>query len=57
MVCLRNICCSPQAKGILKSKLAKDRFSDESAGTTGCHIGRAPDSRGIEVAAQNGRHK
>ena len=54
MVCLGNICRSPLAEGILKSKLPQDRFSVESAGTAGYHIGRAPDSRSIEVAAQNG---
>jgi protein-tyrosine phosphatase len=54
MVCLGNICRSPLAEGILKSKLPLDRFSVESAGTAGYHIGRAPDSRSIEVAAENG---
>jgi protein-tyrosine phosphatase len=54
MVCLGNICRSPLAEGILKSKLPQDRFSVESAGTAGYHIGRAPDSRSIEVAAENG---
>ena len=54
MVCLGNICRSPLAEGILKSKLPQDRFSVEAAGTAGYHIGRTPDSRSIEVAAQNG---
>ena len=54
MVCLGNICRSPLAEGILQSKLPNDRFGVDSAGTAGYHIGRAPDRRSIEVAAQNG---
>ena len=54
MVCLGNICRSPLAEGILKIKLTLDRFKVDSAGTAGFHIGRSPDHRSIEVAAQNG---
>jgi protein-tyrosine phosphatase len=54
MVCLGNICRSPLAEGILKNKLPLDRFKVDSAGTAGFHIGRSPDHRSIEVAAQNG---
>jgi len=54
MVCLGNICRSPLAEGILKSKLPNDRFRVDSAGTAGYHIGNSPDKRSIAVAAQNG---
>ena len=54
MVCLGNICRSPLAEGILKSKLPNDRFRLDSAGTAGYHIGNSPDKRSIAVAAQNG---
>ena len=54
MVCLGNICRSPLAEGILKSKLPTDLFSVDSAGTAAYHIGNSPDKRSIEVAAQNG---
>ena len=54
MVCLGNICRSPLAEGILKNKLPLDRFKVDSAGTAGFHIGRSPDHRSIEIAAQNG---
>jgi protein-tyrosine phosphatase len=33
MVCLGNICRSPLAEGILKSKLPTDKFIVDSAGT------------------------
>ena len=54
MVCLGNICRSPLAEGILKNKLPLDRFKVDSAGTADFHVGRSPDHRSIEVAAQNG---
>tara|TARA_A100001011_G_scaffold382422_1_gene452163 strand:+ start:1054 stop:1485 length:432 start_codon:yes stop_codon:yes gene_type:complete len=54
MVCLGNICRSPIAEGILKSKLPEKTFEVDSAGTEGFHIGRSPDPRSIEIAAQNG---
>ena len=53
MVCLGNICRSPLAEGILKSKLPKDKFTVDSAGTGSWHIGRAPDERSIGVAKKN----
>lgn len=54
MVCLGNICRSPLAEGILKSKLnSKDYFID-SAGTGGYHIGNLPDHRSITVAEEHG---
>lgn len=54
MVCLGNICRSPLAEGILKSKLPLDRFRIDSAGTAAYHIGNSPDIRSIAVAAENG---
>ncbi|WP_267739876.1 low molecular weight protein-tyrosine-phosphatase [Myroides injenensis] len=50
MVCLGNICRSPLAEGILKSKLPKDSFLVDSAGTGAWHVGQQPDLRSIEVA-------
>ena len=50
MVCLGNICRSPLAEGILTSKLPKNKFQVDSAGTGSWHIGRAPDDRSIAVA-------
>ncbi|AJR04573.1 low molecular weight protein-tyrosine-phosphatase [Siansivirga zeaxanthinifaciens] len=50
MVCLGNICRSPLAEGILRSKLpTKDYFID-SAGTGNYHTGSAPDKRSIDIA-------
>ncbi len=53
MVCLGNICRSPLAEGILKSKLDSN-FIVESAGTASYHVGNKPDPRSIAVARQNG---
>ena len=50
MVCLGNICRSPLAEGILKSKVDQDKILVDSAGTGGWHIGSKPDKRSIEVA-------
>ena len=50
MVCLGNICRSPLAEGILASKLPKDKFRIDSAGTGSWHIGHSPDERSIAVA-------
>ena len=52
MVCLGNICRSPLAEGILKSKVGNDVIVD-SAGTAGYHVGNLPDERSIEIANQN----
>ena len=54
MVCLGNICRSPLAEGILKSKLSED-FTVESAGTLeNMNPGKSPDSRSVEVAKDHG---
>jgi len=54
MVCLGNICRSPLAEGILKSKLNSDFFIVDSAGTSGHHVGELPDKRSVEVASKYG---
>lgn len=54
MVCLGNICRSPLAEGILKSKVDPNKVLVESAGTGGWHVGSPPDPRSIEVAQKNG---
>lgn len=53
MVCLGNICRSPLAEGILRSKLPQDLFIVDSAGTSSYHIGEKPDIRSIEIAKIN----
>lgn len=53
MVCLGNICRSPLAEGILASKLPKDKFTVDSAGTGSWHIGHSPDERSVAVAKKN----
>jgi protein-tyrosine phosphatase len=53
MVCLGNICRSPLAEGILASKLPKDKFQVDSAGTGSWHIGHKPDERSIAIAKKN----
>lgn len=53
MVCLGNICRSPLAEGILKSKLPEESFFIDSAGTSNYHIGDLPDSRSIDIARKN----
>ena len=50
MVCLGNICRSPLAEGILKSKIKNTNITIDSAGTAGYHIGSLPDIRSIEIA-------
>ena len=54
MVCLGNICRSPLAEGILASKLPKDQFIVDSAGTGNYHIGKQPDHRSIATAKKHG---
>ena len=53
MVCLGNICRSPLAEGILRSKLSSDFFID-SAGTGHWHVGNPPDARSIDIARKRG---
>lgn len=63
MVCLGNICRSPLAEGILQSKLPKEKFIVDSAGTGDWHVGQQPDkrsiltakNRGLDISCQKGR--
>lgn len=47
MVCLGNICRSPMAEGIMRSKIAQYNLniSVDSCGTANYHVGEAPDYR------------
>lgn len=49
MVCLGNICRSPLAEGILKSKVNPNEVLVDSAGTGHWHVGNSPDERSIAV--------
>lgn len=53
MVCLGNICRSPLAEGIMKTKLPAG-FLIDSAGTISMHEGEYPDKRAIKTAANHG---
>lgn len=53
MVCLGNICRSPLAEGILRSKLSNN-YTVDSAGTGGWHAGELPDNRSMEIAQKHG---
>lgn len=53
MVCLGNICRSPLAEGILRSKLP-DSFLVDSVGTISLHQGETPDKRAVKTAANHG---
>jgi protein-tyrosine phosphatase len=56
-VCLGNICRSPIAEGILRTKLAErgllGRIAVDSAGTSGRTVGRPPDDRARLVASRH----
>ena len=54
MVCLGNICRSPLAEGILKSKVNNTLIFVDSAGTAAYHVGNLPDERSIDVANKYG---
>jgi protein-tyrosine phosphatase len=54
MVCLGNICRSPLAEGILKSKLSDSAFLVDSAGTGAWHAGEQPDKRSMAIAKKYG---
>lgn len=57
-VCTGNICRSPTAEGLFRSRVEKagvsDKFIIDSAGTGGWHIGKAPDARSIATALKRG---
>lgn len=57
-VCLGNICRSPTGEGVCR-RLAEERGIDgdlfiDSAGTSGWHVGEAPDPRAQEEALRRG---
>ncbi len=58
MVCMGNICRSPSAEGVLRSKLERAGLLGlvqvDSAGTHGYHSGEPPDPRAVRHAAQRG---
>lgn len=54
MVCLGNICRSPLAEGILRSKTDPAFIQIDSAGTGAWHVGQQPDERSVAVAKKNG---
>ena len=54
MVCLGNICRSPLAEGILKSKVDPEKVFVDSAGTGDWHVDSEPDRRSIAIASKNG---
>ncbi len=53
MVCLGNICRSPLAEGILKSKVDPQKVFVDSAATSDYHIGHSPDERSVAIAKKN----
>jgi protein-tyrosine phosphatase len=53
MVCLGNICRSPLAEGILRSKVDPEKVEVDSAATSDYHIGHSPDERSVAVAQKN----
>ncbi len=54
MVCLGNICRSPLAEGILRSKLNSQEHFVDSAGTSSFHEGERPDPRTLRTAKKKG---
>lgn len=52
MVCLGNVCRSPMAEGVLRSKLPEN-FLVDSAGIANYHVNDKPDKRAIEVCKRN----
>ena len=56
MVCLGNICRSPLADGLLRSKVNELNLNItvDSAGTSNHHVGQAPDARMRATAKQKG---
>ena len=56
MVCLGNICRSPMAEGILRSKIEAQQLSVEvdSAATSDYHIDDVPDPRAVQKCSDYG---
>ena len=55
-VCLRNICRSPMAEGVLRRHIQTNglRIKVDSAGTNGYHNGEAPDRRAQQEMRRHG---
>lgn len=57
-VCTGNICRSPTAHGVFRHLVREaglaDRIAVDSAGTSGYHVGEAPDSRSQSAARKRG---
>jgi len=57
-VCLGNICRSPTAHGVFQAMVdargLSDRIEVDSAGTAAWHVGKSPDSRSVNAAAERG---
>lgn len=57
MVCLGNICRSPLAEGVLRSKLENEGIFNvevDSCGFEAYHLNDPPDKRSVEVALKHG---
>lgn len=48
-VCLGNICRSPMAEGIMRSKIGNRDIVVDSAGTSAFHAGDKPDHRAVQT--------
>ena len=57
-VCLGNICRSPSAEGVFRKLVRDEGLADiiktDSSGTSGWHVGEAPDPRAQEAASRRG---
>ena len=57
-ICTGNICRSPAAEGIFRKRMIEaglaERFTVDSAGTHGYHVGEPPDTRMQAAAARRG---
>jgi protein-tyrosine phosphatase len=57
-VCMGNICRSPTAEGVFRHQVEAaglaDRFTIDSAGTHGYHVGEPPDTRTVAAARRRG---
>lgn len=57
-VCMGNICRSPTAEGMLRQRLVETgldtRVAVDSCGTGDWHVGKPPDPRAIQAAAERG---
>ncbi len=54
MVCLGNICRSPLAEALLKSKVNSEKVLVDSAGLDSYHAGEPPCPSSINIAAEHG---